>query len=57
MEKGRQQIEEEVIDIAFFMRGGVTYIESWQLSQQQRMLIAERVSKHQRDMNGGPEYM
>lgn len=58
MEKHCEAIENQIIDITYYMEGGISWTEAWQLSPRARNNIIEQVTKKLRAKYGDTkEYM
>lgn len=42
----RKQINKEIFDIAWFMRGGITLEQAWQLNSKQRKIVHKRIKEN-----------
>lgn len=46
LRKAASSIEEDLVDITFFMRGGITLNEAFQLTPNQREAVSKRVKQN-----------
>jgi hypothetical protein len=58
MERGADNVEQQIIDICFAMNGGITWDQAWNISFKTRERIVKSVNKKQQQMSGSKkEYM
>jgi uncharacterized protein YbgA (DUF1722 family) len=56
-EKGSEALLTQIIDICYYMKGGITYDDAWAVSFHHREMIVQSLNKHIREENGGQEYL
>ena len=57
-ERDTEILKEQIIDIANFMKGGLTFNEAWGECYVDRELMVKRISKHLKEESGSTkEYL
>jgi len=51
MEKLRKSIEEEVATLVYYMNGGLSYVDAYNLSMEQMRTLSEVITKHYEKQN------
>jgi hypothetical protein len=51
MEKSRNSIEEEVATLVYYMNGGLSYVDAYNLSFDQMKKLSEVIEKHYERQN------
>ena len=51
------QLKQQIIDIAYFMHGGITWEEAWELSFTDRDMIVKTINRHLKEESGSKKEM